>query len=114
VDVRFRHAGIQAQFVSSGQTMDLGQNEHAFIDLVERSHLDQAFQIIQRGVIRHALVIDPHPLAIGRAVAHFLFRLTIGPLLATAQHDQAQRDFDWYRMASNFRVLVMLSQVSTH
>ena len=114
MDVRFGHTGIQAQFVALGQTMDLRQNQQAVIELMERSHLDQTFQIIQRRVVWHPLVIDPHPLAISRTVAHFLFDLAIRPLLATAQHDQAQRDFHRHRRTSHFRVLVMLSQVSTH
>ena len=94
--------------------MDLRQHQQAFIELMQRLHLDQAFQVIQRGVIRYALVIDPHPLPIGRAVAHFLFRLAIRPLLPTPQHDQTQRDFHRHRMTSHSRTLVMPSQVPPH
>jgi len=53
--------------------------------------------LVQRAVIWHSLIVDPHPATIAGAVTHFLFDLPIRPLFPTAQYHQAQRDLHGWR-----------------
>ena len=61
------------------EILALRQDQQTLVDPMLRLHSDEAFEIIQCAVIRHALIIDPHPTTIAGTISHFLFDLSKDP-----------------------------------
>lgn len=114
MDITFGDTAIHPQALPLRQVRLLGDAQDAIIQPLQGLGLNLALQVIQGAMVRDALVIHPHPPAIGLTIADFLFGLPVRPPLHPSQHGQPQDDFDRHRAPPVRPRSVMPSQISLH
>jgi hypothetical protein len=108
-----RHTAIDAEAIPASELVLLRQGQHPIIHLVECLGLYQPFQIILGGVIRHRVIVDPHPALIRGTIPDGFFGLTVGPLFPSAQEGHSKAGFERDGMAACPRRLVMRPQIAS-